>query len=122
MQELAAASEQSRDADAVAAGWFKVYNESFIVLYERGVLDHLKVVDELPEAAKTQLGAMADDVVAYYPEPEAEVAAPVTVQIDPVSLCAKEFHELGSSAFKKKYLDDRRNRPIYEAAIDRGLL
>jgi len=116
LQELYAASEEDRSAI-----WFKVYNESFIMLYERGVLAHLKVVDELPEAAKAQLGAMADDV-DYYPEPEAKVAAPVVVQIDPVTQCVTDFHEMGSSAFKKKYIDDTRNRPIYEAAIARGAL
>jgi hypothetical protein len=120
MQELAAASEQDRSADAVAQVWFKCYNESFIMLYERGVLAHLKVVDELPEAAQAQLAAMADDVLANYPEPE--VAAPVVVRIDPVDQCRIDFHEMGSSAFKRKYIDDTRNRPIYETAITRGVL
>lgn len=65
---------------------------------------------------------MAREVAAHNVEPVAEVVAPVVVQIDPVALCVKEFNEMGSAQFKRKYLDDRRNRPIYEAAIDRGLL
>jgi hypothetical protein len=122
LQELYAASNQDRDADAVAAVWMGVYNTSFVTLYDRGLLTHLIVVDEVPEAAQAQLDAMAAEVASSNVEPVAEFAAPVVVKIDPIALCVKEFHELGSSKFKAKYLDDRRNRPIYEAAIDRGLL
>jgi hypothetical protein len=63
MHELSEASNQHRDADAVAAVWFKVYNESFITLYDRG-LANLIVVDAIPEAAQAQLDAMAAEVKA----------------------------------------------------------
>jgi hypothetical protein len=122
MQELRDASNEARDADAVAAVWISMYNTAFITLYDRGLLTHLIVVDEVPEAAQAQLDAMATEVASSNAEPVAEVVAPIVVQIDPVTQCARDFHELGSSKFKAKYLDDRRNRPIYEAAIDRGLL
>ena len=122
MQNLYDASEEDRDADAVAAVWFNVYNESFVTLYDRGLLTHLIVVDEVPEAAQAQLDAMAAEVEAYnHVEPVAEVAAPV-VQIDPVTQCARDFHEMGSSQFAAKYLRNTRNRPTYDAACDRGLL
>jgi hypothetical protein len=122
MQELSEASNQHRDADAVAAVWFKVYNESFITLYDRGLLANLIVVDAIPEAAQAQLDAMAAEVEAYnHVEPVAEVVAPV-VQIDPVTQCARDFHEMGSSQFAAKYLKNTRNRPTYDAACERGLL
>jgi hypothetical protein len=122
MQELSEASNQHRDADAVAAVWFKVYNESFITLYDRGLLANLIVVDAIPEAAQAQLDAMAAEVEAYnHVEPVAEVVAPV-VQIDLVTQCARDFHEMGSSQFAAKYLKNTRNRPTYDAACERGLL
>ena len=49
----------------------------------------------------------------------AEAVAPV-VQIDPVTQCVTDFHEMGSSKFSAKYLKDTRNRPIYEAAVAAG--
>ncbi len=124
LQELYAASEEDRDADAVAAIWFKVYNQSFTTLWDRGLLNHLLVVDQIPAKAQAQLDAMVAEVAAYSVEPaaEAEVAAPVEVQVNPVTQCVTDFHELGSRQFKAKYLNNQKNRPIYEAAVDRGLL
>ena len=122
LQELRDASNQDRDAQAVADVWLRAYNTTFITLFDRGLLAHLFVVDEIPEAAQPQLDAMAAEVDAYnYVEPVAEAPAPV-VQIDPVTQCVTDFHEMGSNAFKVKYLTNQRNRPIYEACIDRGLL
>jgi hypothetical protein len=39
---------------------------------------------------------------------------------DPVDVCVKEFHELGSKAFQVKYLNNVHNRKFYEAAIAAG--
>jgi hypothetical protein len=78
LQELYAASNQDRgDADAVAAIWLRVYNQCFVTLFDRGVLESLLVVDEVPSQAQAQLDAMAREVAAHNVEP-AEVAAPVT--------------------------------------------
>ena len=89
--------------------------------YYRGLLTHLIVVDEVPEAAQAQLDAMAAEVSSTV-EPVEEVVAPVVVQIDPVAQCRIDFHEMGSAQFMQKYLNNQKNRPTYEAAIDRGLL
>jgi hypothetical protein len=122
MQELRDASNEARDADRVADTWMKAYNQTFITLWDRGVLTHSIVVDDIPDAAQAQLDAMAAEVDSYNQVEEvAEYVAPVA-PIDPVTLCVQEFHELASSQFKAKYLNNQRNRPIYEAAIDRGLL
>jgi hypothetical protein len=40
---------------------------------------------------------------------------------DPVDVCVREFHEMGSRAFQAKYLNNSLNRKFYEAAIDRGI-
>jgi len=115
MQELYDASSEARDADAVAAVWMGVYNAPFVTLYDRGLLTHLIVVAEVPEAAQAQLDAMAAEVSSTV-EPVEEVVAPVVVQIDPVAQCRIDFHEMGSAQ------NNQKNRPTYEAAIDRGLL
>ena len=122
MQELYDASSEARDADAVAAVWMGVYNAPFVTLYDRGLLTHLIVVDEVPEAAQAQLDAMAAEVASSTVEPVEEVVAPVVVQIDPVAQCRIDFHEMGSAQFMQRYLNNQKNRPTYEAAIDRGLL
>jgi len=115
MQELYDASSEARDADAVAAVWMGVYNAPFVTLYDRGLLTHLIVVAEVPEAAQAQLDAMAAEVSSTV-EPVEEVVAPVVAQ------CRIDFHEMGSAQFMQKYLNNQKNRPTYEAAIDRGLL
>jgi hypothetical protein len=90
--------------------------------YYRGLLTHLIVVDEVPEAAQAQLDAMAAEVASSTVEPVEEVVAPAVVQIDPVAQCRIDFREMGSAQFMQKYLNNQKNRPTYEAAIDRGLL
>jgi len=50
-----------------------------------------------------------------------EVVAPVA-PIDPVDVCVRDFHELGSNAFKTKWIANTKNRVFYELAIDRGRL
>jgi hypothetical protein len=117
MQELYDASSEARDADAVAAVWMGVYNAPFVTLYDRGLLTHLIVVDEVPEAAQAQLDAMAAEVASSTVEPVEEVVAPVVVQIDPVAQCRIDFHEMGSAQFMQRYLNNQKNRPTYEAAI-----
>jgi hypothetical protein len=120
LQELYRASEQPRDAEAVAQKWVEIYNTIFVTLYDRGVLKF--VVEDVPAEAQSQLDRMADEVASYNPvETEEEVVAPV-VQVDPVAQCVKEFHEMGSNQFRAKYLNNVKNRPIYELAVDRGLL
>jgi hypothetical protein len=97
------------------------YNRAFITLWDRGALTRLLITDELPAQAQRDLDRIAAAVEAAAPVAEQEVVIPPG-PIDPVALCVKEFHEMASSAFKAKYLNNYKNRPAYEAAIDRGLL
>jgi hypothetical protein len=98
------------------------YSRAFITLYDRGALNRLLVVDEIPASAQAQLDQMAREVESAGPAPVVQsVAAPVVVE-DPISRCVRDWHELGSDAFRKKYISDTRNRKFYETAIDRGLL
>ena len=98
-------------------------NRAFLTLWDRGALTRLLIDEEIPEQAQRDLNRIVAAVEAAQPKPVVvqEVVVPVA-PIDPVEVCVREFHEMGSNAFKVKYLTNQRNRPIYEAAIDRGLL
>ncbi len=99
-------------------------DRAFLTLFDRGALKKLFIVDEenLPARAQRDMDRIAARVEAAAPIAPAAPVAPPPPPADPVDVCVKDFHELGSSAFQRKYLSDTRNRPYYETAIDRGLL
>jgi hypothetical protein len=94
------------------------YNRAFITLWDRGALNRL-LLDEIPEHAQRGLDRIAAAVEAAKPVPLREVVVPVA-PADPIDVCVREFHEMGSDAFKRKYLDNRNHRVFYEAAIAAG--
>jgi hypothetical protein len=95
------------------------YDRAFLTLWDRGALDRLLVEDEIPEQAQRDMNRIQAAVEAAKPAPPKEVVVPVA-PVDPIELCVREFHEMGSDAFKKKYLDNRNHRAHYEAAIAAG--
>jgi hypothetical protein len=95
------------------------YNRAFITLFDRGALDRLLVEGEMPEHAQRDMDRIQAAVEAAEPAPVQEVVVPAA-PVDPIEVCVREFHEMGSDAFKKKYLDNRNNRKHYEAAIVAG--
>lgn len=95
------------------------YNRAFITLFDRGALNRLLIEDEIPEHAQRDMDRIQAAVEAAKPAPFREVVVPAA-PVDPVDVCVREFHEMGSDAFKKKYLDNRNNRTHYEAAIAAG--
>jgi hypothetical protein len=95
------------------------YNRAFITLLDRGALDRLLLEGEIPEHAQKGLDRIRAAVEAAEPAPVQEVVIPAA-PVDPVEVCVREWHEMGSDAFKKKYLDNRTNRKHYEAAIVAG--
>jgi hypothetical protein len=95
------------------------YNCAFITLFDRGALGRLLLEDEIPEQAQRDMNRIQDAVEAAKPAPLREVVVPVA-PADPIEVCVREFHEMGSDAFKKKYLDNRNNRTHYEVAIAAG--
>jgi hypothetical protein len=96
-------------------------DRAFLTLWDRGALNSLLVVGEIPARAQREMDRIAARVKAAKPEPKIQVAPP-RVQVDPIDQCVKDFHEMGMQAFKRKYMDDTRGRVHYEAAIDRGLI
>jgi hypothetical protein len=97
------------------------FDKAFITLWDRGALHPLLVVDEVPARAQQNLDVMAARVEAARPAPKAQAVMP-SPPADPVDVCVKDFHEMGSKAFQAKYLSNTNNRRFYEAAIDRGLI
>jgi hypothetical protein len=94
------------------------YNRAFITLWDRGALNRL-MIGEIPEHAQRDMDRIQAAVEAAEPAPLREVVVPAA-PVDPIEVCVREWHELGSDAFKKKYIDHRINRVHYEAAIEAG--
>jgi hypothetical protein len=122
--ELTTASQDTRNPDAaVMAAFDRLYTRVFVTLYDRGVLAPFIVVDDVPEGAQRQLDAMTEEVESYRSRKDARQqapVAPVVVAENPVDRCIQDFHEMGSNAFKAKYLSNTKNRGYYEAAIADG--
>jgi hypothetical protein len=97
------------------------YERIFLRLLERGALDRLLVVEELPPVAQADLDKMQANVDAAEPA-EAPVAVKAPVVVDPVDTCVKDFHEMGSAQFQAKYLRNQNNRKFYDAAVAQGRL
>jgi hypothetical protein len=83
------------------------------------------VVDEVPAEAQEQLNAMfaeAESVKAPVAATPAAAAAPAKPVLTPVQQCAVDFKEMPSNAFRAKYFNDTRLRPIFDEAEAQGLL
>jgi len=126
-EDLLAASQDERNPDrAVMDAFQRLYTRIFITLWERDVLAAFIVLDDddkIPESAQRQLDAMTEEVESYRSRKAAREqapVAPVVVAENPVDVCVREFHELGSNAFKTKWLNNSKNRVHYEQAIEAG--
>jgi hypothetical protein len=103
------------------------FNVIFNTLFSRGALDRLLVVEETTDEAEAQIDRIREEIAAYESEQRdrqdeaaAIAAEPVEVVVDPIDQCVQDFHEMGSAAFKLKYLNDQRGREHYNAAIAAG--
>jgi hypothetical protein len=102
---------------------------AFVILFEKNALARLQQVKDLPSEAFQeyvrfrQLAGIVDQPVVASASAEA-AQAPVAppAPADPVEVCARDWKELGSTAFKKKYMNDTRMRPYFDAAQERGLI
>jgi len=91
-------------------------------LYMRGALSRIMLVDEIPELALQDYFKLSASVRSQ-PEPE-PVAAPVAPAppVDLIDLVVEDWKNLGSAAFKTKYMSNQRNRPLYDRAVREGRL
>jgi hypothetical protein len=120
--ELVAASQDPVNPDrAVMDTFMLIYSRIFLKLWDRGVLEPIMVLEEVPESAQEQLDSMVKEVEAHTQTNAAVQQAPAPVVVeDPITTCVREYHEMGSSAFKTKWINNTKNRAHYEAAIDQG--
>jgi len=123
-------SQQSKDdqLDAVAKAARQSFEKIFITLFDRGALDRLLVAEPSDEA-EAEVVRMRREIAEYESEQRARqqeaaaiAAEPETVVEDPQDVCVREFHNLGSTAFKAKYLSNQHNRAVYEHCISQGRL
>jgi hypothetical protein len=109
------------------AAFYHSFNAVFIELFDRGVLDRHLAVREVTDEAEEQVGRMREEVAAYeanrralLQQAEAIAVQPELAIVDPVDQCVQDFHQMGSPAFKAKYLNNQHGREHYNAAISAG--
>lgn len=121
---VAAISEQFDEEKIIEQGVALAFDRAFVTLFDRGALNKLFVVEEIPSRAQQDLDAMVARVEAAKPKPTAPTAGVVAtpVPVDPVAQCVRDFHELGSKEFQRRYISDTRMRVHYEAAIASGAI
>jgi hypothetical protein len=114
-----AMKDQVNPDRAILEAYDLALSRAFLTLYDRGALNRLLVVEEVPDSVQKQLDRMVKEVESAESVSVVQPATPVVTE-DPVEVCVRDWHEMGSDAFKKKYISDTRNRPYYEAAIAAG--
>jgi hypothetical protein len=119
-------SEAVQDGDEVALlqVLIKAMELAFATLYEKGALARLQIVEALPAEAISEWLSMSQRVgptsPAAAPASVEETPAVRVVTETPVEVCAREFRKLPSQAWKRKWLDNRKNRPAADQAAAEG--
>jgi hypothetical protein len=107
------------DVSAYISGIFLSQVNAFVTLFERGALERLQVVETLPELAAEELSRLLK--YARVKASTASVAPqPAAPNVTPTEQCEKDFHDLGSSAFKTKYMANQNGRKTYEQTLAEG--
>ncbi len=121
---LTAAMEAVKRGDPSAYAWElqQALKRAFVELMKRGALDRIKIVDEFPEEAESDMVAIQRSLQVAEVAPEKPVAAVVPVVVDPIEECVSDFHKLGSSQFRTKWMASTKNRSIFERATAEGRL
>jgi hypothetical protein len=117
-------ASQSAQFEMVSRAVSIEFSRMFTTLLGRGALERLVIVDAFPDEAREQLRKMEAEADSVRPATIAAAAAPAAPPppIDPVDQCVQDFNSktLGMAAFKRKWVDDRRMRPTYDAAVEAG--
>lgn len=91
---------------------------AFAALFQKGALERLMVVERLPDLAAEELSKLLK-----YARAKSSSVAPVVPQpvaLAPTEQCAQDFKDLGSSAFRSKYISNQNGKKIYERALAEG--
>jgi hypothetical protein len=125
--------EQSKDAqlDQIGKAARYSFEKIFVTLFDRSALDRLLIVSEteITSEAEAEVVRMRQEVHEYESDQRARQqgaaaieAEPEPVVEDPHDVCVREFHNLGSAAFRAKYLSNQHNRAVYENCVSQGRL
>lgn len=110
------------DRQGFISAILKTQEIAFVQLFEKGAFDRLQLVEtlsleNLKEYARMRQDAGITDQAA--PVAQEVVAGPVATET-PIEKCAREFHELPSSAWKKKWFNNQTNRSIADKCVAEG--
>lgn len=121
-----AVSEAVEDGDEAAftKAMFRNQCAAFADLYEkRNALSRIQLVQDLPAAAAIEYARLrqyAGTVSAVSAVPAAVRSAAPVVTESPIETCVREFREMPSQAWKNKWLNNQKNRPIADQAFAEG--
>jgi hypothetical protein len=118
-------SEVVSDGDEIALTetFVRAMEYSFITLFEKNALARLQLVENLPAEAAVEYACMRQSVAtAIHPTAPtaAKVPAVPVVTESPIEACVREFREMPSQAWKSKWLNNQKNRPIADQAFGEG--
>jgi len=112
------------DEIALIEAFRRAMSFAFVTLVEKHALQRISLVEKWPPEAIVEYERMRRSVVASKVAEAAPVAAPSpvapVVRETPVETCAREFRELPSSAWKAKWLNNQKNRPVVDLAVAEG--
>jgi hypothetical protein len=131
LDSLAAEAIEDGDAVGYMEAIVRSLEQFYFDLYSRGALDRLKLVDEFPEIVLREFEALERVVngnkQALSPEAQSQAAEPeVKISITDQALADYRGNKdlglkpLSSDQFKKKWLNNQKNRPIWNEIVRRG--
>jgi hypothetical protein len=129
-------SEAVQDGDEVALlqVLIKAMEVAFATLYEKGALARLQIVEALPAEAISEWLSMSQRVgstsSASVTPSVSEPEAPAPIVLTPLEKVVLDFRgdrengipPMASDVFRRTWINDRRRRPVYDAAVEQGLV
>ncbi len=118
-------SDISENPDREVMDAFSVsFSRAFITLWDRGALTRLLLFDEIPALVQQQMDQMVKEAsqgIASAPLVAATEEEP-PVEIKPEAQCVLDFHAMPSDQFRRKWVNDSRRRPVYDAVVANNLV
>jgi hypothetical protein len=116
---------QAGDEIALLQVLIQALEVAFVELYNKGALARLQLVENIPAEAMSEWIRMLQRVGPTSPAaaPTSQVEDTPVVPVvseTPVETCSREFRELPSREWKRKWLDNRKNRSAADQAAAEG--
>ncbi len=121
-----ALNESVRFGDRVATTRILVDTLAFafyaLFVNSRSALHRMQITETIPAEAAQQLQWLVEKFAKPAPEVEPVAAVVPPTPANPIEECVSDFHKLGSSQFRTKWMASTKNRPIFERATAEGRL